>query len=61
MFFFFHRTDPVNNLIVVIKYVVSLLYSKISKTLAYSNTTIAKLVGNRYNLSFLFKKRHILN
>lgn len=32
--FFFQSTDPVNDLIVVIKYVVSLPNSKVSKTLS---------------------------
>lgn len=36
--------DPVNDLIVVIRFVVSLLNSKFSKTLASFNSTIAKIV-----------------
>lgn len=59
--FFVQSTDPVNDLIVAIKYVISLLNSKVSKTLVSLNSTIAILVQTRDNLSFLFIKRYISN
>lgn len=65
-FFFYQNTDPVNVSILVIKYVVSLLNStqksvKVSKKLASLNSTIAILVKNIDNLSFLFQTRHLSN
>lgn len=61
--FFDQSTDPVNDLNLVIKYVVSLLNStqksvKVSKKLASLNSTITLLIKNIDNLSFLFQKRH---